>query len=139
MTLTQAASSTVECTSTQIIGTTQVEVDLKIKKLSLYDEIFDALKAKGYCKRDVSTLLRLFSKLGRDVTMGTNKYFHKTAGVHRVAMNMAVHDVLDTFMEDRELASAGSLHEKVNHLFLPAGKTFVHDVAKDCVLEVRDI
>lgn len=143
---TDATPIAVECTSTHLVGTAQVSVDLKAKqveenfrltKTSLYDDIFDVLKDKEYSSRDVSTLLRLFGKLGRDVTTGTHKYL-RSDGVHRVNMNMKVHDVLETFMKDQELAVPGSIHDKVNKLFLPAGMTFVHDIVDNCVIEVRE-
>lgn len=61
-----------------------------------------------------------------DVDAGTCGY---------ISVDMDIHDALDGIMPDLAYAAPGSLHERVNQAYLPAGWTFFHDKHLYCSLE----
>lgn len=138
MTVTDTTTRT--CTS---LDTDQVEEDFKLEPtwVEIHDQLFDGLNRLGIKRRQVRTLMSLFSELSKAVQRGRDyrRAYLDEDGVYRIPMTMTAHELLDTFMKDREPAAAGTLHELANRVFLPAGKTFIHDVTDYCVIEVSDI
>lgn len=116
----------VECMQTD--ATDVNAEDLHLMSLPTYEELIGEICELGFATEQSMLLMELLRETAELIDPDTGD-----SGFCDV--NRAVHDVLDAIMPDLAYAAPGSLHERLNHHFLPEGWGFMHDRHGYCTLQ----
>jgi hypothetical protein len=90
-------------------------------------EITDALLDAGYSPGEIGTLQEILQEVAEAIIISTGTSAS-------VSMTMSAHSLMEKIMPHRVRPAPGTLHERLNNYYLPAGWTFVHDSAKMCMI-----